>query len=151
MVPKPAVTLESIKELLKTQKQEIVQEISTSLNLELTNIKERITTNENAHNSNTTEIKQLKEKVKTLEDKLDDQKNRSLRNTLIVRGIKESDTEKNWNQTTQIISDILGYHLNIQQRDVINMIERCHRGNKKEDKIRPIFIKFHSGKMLNLS
>ena len=146
MPNKAAVTLDSIEELLKKQKDEIVQEISKDITTKIEALTKRIDENNNSTKSNKDEIGKLNKRVKELESKLEDQTNRSLRNTLIIRGLKEHEIENNCSQTSRKVNEVLSRVLDMPPQHISHMIKRCHRGQKKDDKVRPIFIKFQSWK-----
>lgn len=161
------ITIKEIENLLDKQKKSIITEIqskiedlSSELNRKLTNLGNRIAvietvTTELQANSSSHDvlIKQLEEKTdqlyirnQELETQLEDQINRSLRKTLIVRGIKEDDKEETWQKTEELLADLLQRHLQIAKEDGIKMIDRAHRGGRMSKNGRPIYVKFKAWK-----
>ena len=89
----------------------------------------------------------LAAKVKELEKKVEDRTNRQLRKTMIFRNIKETEEEKTWEDTTDIVAGKISSLLDIDLEDAEYMIDRCHRGGdpkfyKRKNRIRPIYIAF---------
>lgn len=79
---------------------------------------------------------------------MENQTNRSLRNTLVIRNLGEEKNES-WKQTQSIVAELINKHLNIPKQNSWNMIERCHRStatstDREIEKIRPVCVKFHS-------
>ena len=83
----------------------------------------------------------LHEELKKLDASLDDQTNRNMRKTLVIKGVKEPKKES-WSDTENTVINLLGKHLNIHPDDAYNMIEHAHRGGTLEP--RSIFIRFES-------
>ena len=87
----------------------------------------------------TSEIQELKKSTlelrkanEKLEEKLEEQTNRGLRNTLIFKNIEEEKDEK-WKETTEkVVTAIKKASKNsVTFEDALDMIERSHRGNQK--------------------
>lgn len=110
------------------------------------------------------EISNLKEtvssqgnKITDLENKLDDQINRSCRSTLIISKLPEIKNE-NWDATANILANKLcRYSVHTEDKlsasDFLNMIERAYRtgstsveAEKNRNGPRPITVKFNSWK-----
>lgn len=65
-------------------------------------------------------------KIKYLEDKLDDQVNRSMRSTLVIKGIEG--TESSWEDTKNKLSNIISNLTENKSANIIeSWIERAHR------------------------
>ena len=157
MPPKNNITLENIQELLEKQKKDIISEIKSDLNEKIKLLEERVGESDKFISNNKNNIAELSERIAVMElamkdqkniidnqmKQIEDQTNRSLRNTLILRNLPEETTEKSWDQTKRNLCDHLGYYLNMDTRHVANMIERCHRStHSKENRVRPIYIRF---------
>ena len=69
------------------------------------------------------------EQFKILSSRLEDQTNRFSRKTIIIRGVKEAETEKSWDDTKQLVAEVLRKkcHYDIDPEE---HIERAHRGKK---------------------
>ncbi len=78
---------------------------------------------------------------------MDNQINRSLRTTLIFKGIKEEPHET-WIQTEKTLCEVIARQLNMDVGHVVDMIERAHRGNSSQTRQGPrhIYVKFYSWK-----
>ena len=70
------------------------------------------------------------EKYNELEDKIEDQINRGMRNNLIIKGLPEDENES-WEETKRIVSDTLR-KFNEDNSPAINQIERAHRSSAKK-------------------
>ena len=88
----------------------------------------------------------FEEKIKSLEESIEDRTNRQLRETLIIKGIPEEDNE-DWERTKQIIAETISNNIdNLSYDDAYNEIKRAHRehqNNIRKDK-RHIFAAFYS-------
>ena len=162
MPAKTNITLENIQELLDKQKTDIITEIKTDLNVKIKELEDIVEKSKKDITANSKSINDLTQRINTMELTLNKQKtliddqtkqienqtNRSLRNTLILRNLPEETPEKTWDQTKEKLCELLGYHLDMDPRQANDMIERCHRstGTKDDDKdkIRPIYIRFYS-------
>ena len=122
-------------------------------------LENEVTINKNNMNIQTTEmgndVRLLNVLVKELENQVEDQTNRNMRNTLIIKGIREDPTEKNWDDATNALVSHLTSIFDWDPDSLNADIERCHRGRKeavemrndnKRNQPRPIFVKFHSWK-----
>ena len=84
----------------------------------------------------------------SITEELDDQINRSLRTTLIIKGVNEEPNES-WEDTENILVKMLARHLSMHdEAQVAEMIERAHRGKKSSTSNGPrhIFARFYSWK-----
>ena len=76
----------------------------------------------------------LSQRVKDLEEALEERTNRQLRKTLVFRNIPEHESEKKWSATKDLlatkISDVME---DVDKSEALQMIDRCHRGGKKTD------------------
>ena len=77
-----------------------------------------------------TENQELKKQLEEAEATIDDQVNRSLRNTLIIKNVKE-ETNETWSQTKEVVKNLLVRHLRFDRERVDYVIERAHRGKVK--------------------
>ena len=129
---------------LKAYNNELVMKIDERLNF--------ITASINEQNEIVTEhtesLNILQTRITELENSLDEQINRSMRNNIIMKGITEEKGEA-WAQTKDLVSNIISRHLNLDKNMVYHGIERAHRGgnltsNKPHNKPRNIFIRLFS-------
>ena len=81
-------------------------------------------------------LNDYEKRIIELESMLDDQINRSMRNNIVMKGISEENNETP-SQTKDIVSNIIGRHLNIDSNTVHNAIERAHRGGKRDGNKKP--------------
>lgn len=151
------VTLDAIKDLLTQQKHDIVREFNikfTEMKIELKQV--RLIADEAISKTSATqsEVDQLKSDVLALQEAnksmmadLDDQINRSMRSTLIFKGIKDEPNES-WENTEQILTEVIVRHLKMNANNVADMLERVHRGKTSSERNGPpyIFAKFYSWK-----
>ena len=146
-------------DVIETQFTEFRQYVGT----EITKLKTITVNHENRITAQEADIAESKNQINTLTEKLniisieksklddivDDQTNRSLRKTLIFRGIKEQHNES-WAQTARQLAKLLSdinHEVNIN--DVLQDIDRAHQpaGNKRDNDIcRPIFVQFTTWK-----
>ena len=90
--------------------------------------------------------------IETLENQLNEQTDRSLRTTLIFRGIPQKEDEKSWSNTTTTLANTLNKICpNDNVEEIIDTIERAHRAKKSENTgknntSRPIIAKFSNWK-----
>ena len=93
------------------------------------------------------QMNEMKLNSKSMNTALDDSINRSMRNTLVIKGLKE-EGEETYQQTTDVIARLIhGIDPTIATETVKNDIERAHRetkSNTTNKKPRFIFVKFHS-------
>ena len=86
------------------------------------------------------------EKLKNIEELIEDRTNRQLRNTLVIKGVAD-DRKETWEQTElKLVEEIV--KAGIVPKHARTMIERAHRGAPSEDQTgpRPIFARFFSWK-----
>ena len=89
-------------------------------------------------------------KVHVLEKRVEDQTNRSSRKSLVFKGVPERGHET-WDDTRDILADVIARNANIDNDEAFEMIERCHRSsfaqqsrsNSKKGR-RNIYAAFHS-------
>ena len=79
---------------------------------------------------NTKRLDEQETKIKGLEDLLEDQINRNRRNSLVIKGIPELENVF-WEQTKHTVGKLLGPLLNENPKNIIEGIERAHRGGEK--------------------
>ena len=94
-----------------------------------------------------TQNKELNAKLCKMNDNLEDSQNRTMRETLVFTNVPEEKNET-WDKTTQIlISKLKIIDPTLAPEDIEQDIDRAHRGGKpRQDKPRPIFVKFSSWK-----
>ena len=100
-------------------------------------------------------IEMLQSKVNVLEDDLDDQTNRNMRSTLVVRGIAQDSDNESWEKTTDILSSKINEITEgqISVVEVKSFIERAHRIKgelHRGSSGKPIIVKFNSWKSSEL-
>ena len=113
--------IESIKETNEHHANEIVR--LTNENLELCN-----------------QMEQMRAIIDELDERVEERTNRSLRQTLIFRGVKGSPNEK-WSVTTDKLANTIAGVLDTSFNDAHEMINRAHRGGKDQ---RYIYANFFS-------
>ena len=149
-------TLEELKKLLESHKNDIISQINSKIDkliADVDQIRDIAHMAETKATRNVTEIEDLKSEIyslrdsnKALEDSLEDQINRGLRSTLIFKGIKEEHNES-WEQTEEHLINVITRHTKLHRDAVEPMIERAHRGKSSNPKgPRHIYVKFHSWK-----
>ena len=149
-------TLEEIKKLLESHKNDIISQINSKFDMliaDIDQIRDVAHMAETKATRNITEIEELKSEMsslrdanKALEDSLEDQINRGLRSTLIFKGIKEEHNES-WEQTEEHLIYVIIRHTKLHRDAVEPMIERAHRGKPSSSNpkgSRHIYVKFHS-------
>ena len=138
---------------LRKQKEEIVQsldarvrEMETRFNDKLGELEEKLFVVEARLMRKEEELQSFKKECDTLKRDLDDQINRSMRTTLVFKGINEEENEKAADTAT-ILGQVIARHTDVKEEDARKMIERAHRGGKRQHvdggkKVRrPIFVK----------
>ena len=95
------------------------------------------------------------QKVEQLEDKLEDRTNRSLRKTLVIKGVPDKVSES-WNETENKLAEIFAENLSegedegiVSFDDAKSMIERAHRGRPSKVHAgapRPIYVALYDWK-----
>ena len=93
------------------------------------------------------EAESHKIKIHVLEKRLEDQTNRSSRKSLVFKGVPEKGRET-WDDTRDILADVIARNCDMTNNEAFDTIERCHRSafqqqNKKKGK-RNIYCAFHS-------
>ena len=130
--------IKALEEAEPSDVEELVSRISLLENADPCNLKEI----ESSVEHNATEIQSIKDDLAVMkatvekcnvtmevqEEKIEEMKNRQMRNTLVFKGIAESENEQTW--------DDVEYNLLKTIRKVIkdfpdDLIERCHRGYQK--------------------
>ncbi len=76
---------------------------------------------------NTVSLQSIKLKVQR--ERTEDQTNRALRKTIVIRGIPEP-TEENWSDTRTSVSNVLAKATKIHKDSISKVFERIHRGGK---------------------
>ena len=153
----PEISLNEMKNLLNEQKSDTLREMNNKfmeLKLDIrkvTKIAEKADALASSNHGETlqlqTYVDDLKEANKSLSASLGDQINRSMRSTLIFKGIKE-EAHETWDQTEKILTEVISRHLKIDADHIAEMIERAHRGRQSSDRKGPrhIYVKFFSWK-----
>ena len=81
-------------------------------------------------------------KIDELEERVEERTNRSLRQTMIFRGIPENTNEK-WSDTKHLLAELIADNCDVTYEDANTMINRAHRGGAKvANKHRPIYANF---------
>ena len=80
---------------------------------------------------NTKRLEEQGKKIKELEDLLEDQINRNMRNSLVIKGIPELENES-WEQTKHAVGNLLGPLLHENPLNIADGIARAHRRRRKE-------------------
>ena len=75
--------------------------------------------------------------INVLQKRLEDQTCRNSRNSLIIRGVPEDNDEKTWDDTRRVLCSSLSRIVNVGEQDLSRMIERVHRGKKRNDNQHP--------------
>ena len=151
---------DTLQEMLKT-----LQDTNKSLQDTVKLLTDRLTSVEETLNELTAE-KQLDsspssasaissgadERIRQLEELVEERTNRQLRKTLVIKGISESDQEKTWYDVETRLSHVFSETLDISPEIARGLIDRCHRGGnpqyyKSINKPRPIFAAMHSWKV----
>ena len=102
----------------------------------------------NAQIKNDHSINDLHEQISQLTVNLNDQKDRSMRDTLVIRGIAETEKET-WKETSVNLINYIAQISTLSKDDIEYNVDRAHRGkatnpNRKDP--RPIFVKFNTWK-----
>lgn len=154
--------LTEIKKKLETitnrldQHDEFIQKNSNQIELISTNTSTNTSLIENIQNQlqdMEDELKKLNTKSIDLGNQIDNNINRSMRSTLIIKGLPEDKTKnETWKESTEkLVATITTIDKSLNKTTVANDIERAHRGGKSiEDKPRLLFVKFHSWKKSEL-
>lgn len=87
-------------------------------------------------------VKEIEKNLLSLQNELEDVHERSLRSTLVIKGLRESH-EKTWDDTRKVVCNFLAKSCNRSEDYFDHHIERAHRSKATgETNIRPVFIKF---------
>ena len=91
-------------------------------------------------------------KINVLERRLEDRTNRSMRKTLVFKGIHEGEEEKTWQHTEDILAEVIANTLDVSTERASGMIERAHRSRpRSKTKGKGTFLpQYTTGKTLNL-
>ena len=76
-------------------------------------------------------IAEQAKKIHELEENIEDQVNRTSRDTLVIRGIKKENQKKKWNNTSHVLSSSLCGLFGWNPNQFLSDIERAHRGDYK--------------------
>ena len=87
----------------------------------------------------------MNKRMTDIEEKVEERTNRQLRQTLVVRRLKETEGEKQWEDTTNLVAKEFADLLEIDFDAAKQSINRCHRGGSKKyydkkGRVRPIYI-----------
>ena len=77
-------------------------------------------------------------KLKVQRERTEDQTNRALRKTVIIRGIPEPTKEMNWDDTRKVASEALSEVTQIETKKISKIFERIHRGGNFEKQQRSL-------------
>ena len=120
---------------------------------------------EKNHNETETRIERLEKQLHNLKNEINkvennssnlsslvsDNINRSMRSTLIIKGLPEDQGETWENTTTKLINTLAEMDGNLNKDVISDDIERAHRGGKQNrNRPRLLFVKFHSWKKSEL-
>ena len=85
---------------------------------------------------------EVSKKIKEVEERLEERTNRGLRQTLVFRGVREQKNES-WEDTFEIVVEIIAKNMGISQNSARSMLNRVHRGrpsdNADNNSPRPIY------------
>ena len=105
------------------------------LSVEVANLQNE---NENLKHSSTTNP----DKFRELEERVEERTNRSLRQTMVFKGIPEVPREK-WSDTTKILAQKIAECCDVPYVDAENSINRAHRSGSNMNKPRHIYANFY--------
>ena len=74
---------------------------------------------------------QLFNKINIIEERVESRTNRQLRQTIIISGVKERKDES-WDDTRELVADVISKNLNISFDSAEKMLNRVHRGGRKD-------------------
>ena len=82
--------------------------------------------------------------INNLKEENEDLRNRSMRSTLIFRGVPERDQSDSWEDVSRYLSEYLANKLGIDLYETAMQVSRAHRTPKSvyDNKCRPIFAQF---------
>ena len=74
-------------------------------------------------------VDDLQKQLRVANAQIDDQVNRNMRKTLVIRGISQTDKKELWEDTSNHLANKISQITNneITKVDVLNSIERAHR------------------------
>ena len=143
---------DQLKELIERTVQHEIQALSTSLNMasdENTELRKSITSLENRLKLTEGLLLRAEKKLMMQNEKIIDLQARSMRENLVIQGIKEDDDET-WAKTQEKVVGFMKNNLKITGANK-NMIERAHRvGQKNSRKPRQIVAKLTSSSTKDL-
>ena len=86
----------------------------------------------------------MSKKVHELEERVEDRTNRQLRQTLILRGVREQ-REESWNDTKDLVAKVISENTDVSFTTAEKMINRVHRGRPtpNRNQPRPIYMALH--------
>ena len=84
--------------------------------------------------------------ISQLVEQVEDQINKNTCTTLVIRGIKHMNTEKTWNDTENVLANILCGYFGWNKDQFVHDTNRVHRGTYK-DPNSPIYVTFMSCKV----
>ena len=133
--------LEKKLDIVERKLESVEETAHKALNQAVTNRKDFVETN------NT--VKEQQKEINTLKATLNDQIDRSLRSTLIFKGIPCEKTENSWEDTKNTLMNYLSTTFKWNSNDLNKDIERAHRGKvnrqgSKNEQSDAIYVKFGS-------
>ena len=75
---------------------------------------------------------ELASKLDEIEERVEDRTNRQLRQTLVIRGLKEKNNES-WEDTTESVAELISNKLKVSFNSADNMLNRVHRSRRSND------------------
>ena len=75
------------------------------------------------------ELSTLQVRNAVLQHRLEDQTNRSCRKTLVFRGVQESSVDESWEDTKNLLADVIAEACDQTPEASYDLIERCHRSS----------------------
>ena len=121
-----------------------------SLTARIETLENLLTKLQNQPKSEVEQNDNITDRVRAVEELVEEGTNRQLRKTLVIRGIPEQQHEK-WSDTDSTLSSIIAKTMDIPLQEAGKMIDRCHRGGnpkfyKENNKHRPIYAAMHRWK-----
>ena len=175
------IAINAAVETIKSSFAEIVSELEKSLLEKLTEVSTISNNNEKKINEQNNTISELSDKFDTLleaqkdlqnkydavvlkigeqerasnaiVERVEERTNRTLRKTIIFKGVEEESENESWKDTETKLANILAANMNIPLQRARNMIERAHRGRRSRvnpTAPRPISRQFLIGRMLSI-
>ena len=133
------ITIEELNETLVNIKDVII----SSLKEELNNLKSQVNVLEGENNQRIKEVAELKQQNNNLKEMIISQTDRSMRNNLVIRGMKR-EIKESWEDTEKAVINLITRHLKIEQGSTKGMIQRAHRGSGTDRET--IYANFYSWK-----